>query len=67
MIVIFPLLVSKNVNTNLVQGLAVTLEQYIAAYAISDFVGKSKEFNKYYQYKMKGGKIYQETDANWFD
>lgn len=67
MIVIFPLLVSKNVNTNLVQGLAITLERYIAAYAISDFVGKSKEFNKYYNYKMKGGKIVKESDATWFD
>jgi len=67
MIIIFPLLVSKNVNTNLVQGLAVTLERYIAAYAISDFVGKQKEFNKYYNYKMKGGKIYKESDSTWFD
>jgi hypothetical protein len=67
MIVIFPLLVSKNVNTNLVQGLAVTLERYIAAYAISDFVGKQKEFNKYYNYKMKGGQIYKESDSTWFD
>ena len=61
------MLVSKNVNTNLVQGLAITLEQYIAAYAVNDFFGKSKEFNKYYNYKMKGGKIYAESDANWFD
>lgn len=61
------MLVSRNVNTNLVQGLAVVLERYIAAYAISDFVGKEKEFNKYYNYKMKGGKIYQESDSNWFD
>ena len=67
MIVIFPLLVSKNVNTNLVQGVAVALERYIAAYAISDFVGKQKEFNKYYNYKMKGGKIYQESDSTYFD
>lgn len=67
MIVIFPLLVSKNVNTNVVQGLAILLEQYIAAYAISDFVGKSKEFNKYYNYKIKGGKLYQENEATWFD
>lgn len=67
MIVIFPLLVSKNVNTNVVQGLAILLEQYIAAYAISDFVGKSKEFNKYYNYKVKGGKIYQESESSWFD
>jgi hypothetical protein len=67
MIVIFPLLVSKNVNTNLVQGIAVTLERYIASYAISDFVGKQKEFNKYYNYKMKGGKIYQESESTWFD
>lgn len=67
MIVIFPMLVSKNVNTNLIQGLTIALEQYIAAYAISDFVGKEKEFNKYYNYKIKGGKIYQETDSNWFD
>lgn len=61
------MLVSRNVNSNLVQGLAVVLERYIAAYAISDFVGKEKEFNKYYNYKMKGGKIYQESDSNWFD
>lgn len=67
MIVIFPLLVSRNVNTNLVQGLAVVLERYIASYAISDFVGKEKEFNKYYNYKMKGGKIYQESDSTLFD
>jgi hypothetical protein len=61
------MLVSKNVNANLVQGLAVTLEQYIAAYAMSDFVDKDKAFNKYYNYKIKGGKIYQESDSNWFD
>lgn len=67
MIVIFPLLVSKNVNTNIVQGMAIVLEQYIASYAISDFVGKSKEFNKFYQYKIKGGKIYQESESTWFD
>jgi hypothetical protein len=66
MIVIFPLLVSKNVNTNLVQGVAVVLEQYIAAYALSDFVGKAKEFNKYYNYKMKGGKLYQESNDSVF-
>ncbi len=67
MIVIFPLLVSKNVNTNLVQGMAVTLEQYIAAYAISDFFVKTKEFSKYYDYKIKAGKLYQESKATYFD
>lgn len=67
MIIIFPMLVSKNVNTNLVQGLAITLEQYIASYAISDFIGKAKEFNKYYNYKIKGGKIFGETESTWFD
>lgn len=67
MIVIFPLLVSRNVNSNIIPGLAITLEHYIASYAIGDFVGKAKEFNKYYQYKIKAGKLYQESDSNWFD
>lgn len=67
MIVIFPMLVSKNVNANIIQGLAVTLEQYIASYAISNFIGQAKEFNKYYNYKIKRGKIYQESDVSWFD
>ena len=67
MIVIFPLIVSKNVNTNVVQGIAVTLERYIAAYAMSDFLMKAKEFNKYYDYKIKRGKIYQMSDSSFFD
>lgn len=67
MIVIFPLLVSKNVNTNLVQGVAVALERYVASQAMSDFVGKNKEFNKFYNYKVKAGKLYSESDSTWFD
>ena len=67
MIVVFPLLVSRNVKAPIAQGVAIILEQYIAAYALDDFVGKNKEFNKYYDFKIRRGKVFKESSSTWFD